>query len=156
MDSATSLILGALFGWEGYKMIKWVRDPNFDGGCCKGCTDNEEELGETYQDLCGCCTEKSECKSAGECKCGENVDEEVCLIVSCSIQTVDLVTGSPTMHVAYLATPTVLGVVHIGSLRGLVLDLSVLFSPFLSLLSCSFMYSSSLSFTLIWEYLGSG
>ena len=85
VDSATSLILGALFGWEGYKMIKWVRDPNFDGGCCKECTGNAEELGESYRDLCDCCTEKNECKIAGECKCGGNVGEEVCLIVSCSI-----------------------------------------------------------------------
>ena len=129
LDSATSLILGALFGWEGYKMIKWVRDPNFDGGCCKEClpSGNAEELGESYRDLCECCTENIECKTAGECKCGRNNGEEVCLIVSYSIQTDDFVTGSPTMHacVAYLTTWTVLGVAHIGSLRGLVLYLSV-------------------------------
>lgn len=93
VDSVTSLILGALFGWEGYKMIKWVRDPNFDGGCCKEClpSGNAEELGESYRDLCDCCIDKSECKNAGECKCGGNVAEEVCFIVSCSIQTVDFV-----------------------------------------------------------------
>ena len=147
VDSATSLILGALFGWEGYKMIKWVRDPNFDGGCCKECpsaSSNAEELGESYLDLCDCCTEKSECKNAGECKCGGNVGEEVCLIVSCSIQKVDIVTGSLAMYAAYLATRTVLGVAHIGSLRGLVLNWSVPFS-FVSIhgLSCSFMYSAS-------------
>jgi len=78
VDSATSLILGVLFGWEGYKMIKWVRDPNFDGGCCKEClpSGNAEELGESYRDLCDCCTEKTECKTAGECKCGGNIGEE--------------------------------------------------------------------------------
>ncbi|KAF8524111.1 hypothetical protein BU17DRAFT_43214, partial [Hysterangium stoloniferum] len=87
VDSATSLILGVLFGWEGYKMVKWVRDPNFDGGCCKDGhpSGNAEELGESYRDLCDCCTEKSECKNARECKCEGNLGEEVCLIVSCSI-----------------------------------------------------------------------
>ena len=149
LDSATSLILGALFGWEGYKMIKWVRDPNFDGGCCKEClpSGNAEELGESYRDLCDCCTDKVECKTAGECKCGRNIGEEVSLIVSYSIQTDDFVTGSPTMHVAYLATWKVLGVAHIGSLRGLVLNLSV--PSFFCHHSCSFMYSFSLSFILI-------
>ena len=140
VDSATSMILGVLFGWEGYKMIKWVRDPNFDGGCCKEClpSGNAEELGESYRDLCDCCIEKSECKNAGECKCGGNVGEEVYLqIVPCSIQTVDFVTGSPTMHVAHLAIRTVLGVAHIDSLKGLVLNLLVLFflSPFTACLA---------------------
>ena len=88
VDSATSLILGALFGWEGYKMIKWVRDPNFDGGCCKECLPpgNAAELGESYRDLCKCCIEKIECKTAGECKCVGNIVEEVCFF-SCFLQT---------------------------------------------------------------------
>jgi hypothetical protein len=76
VDSATSLVLGLLFFWEGYKMIRWVRDPDFDGGCCKDCRimaggggSGAEELGERYRDLCDCCTEKSECRDAGECRC---------------------------------------------------------------------------------------
>lgn len=153
VDSATSLVLGALFGWEGYKMIKWVRDPSFDGGCCKEClpSGNAEELGESYRDLCDCCTEKSECKNAGECKCGVKVGEEVCLIVSCSIQTGEFMSGSPTMHVAYLATWRVLSVARIRSLRELVLNRSVPFFFFATVhrLSCLFMYSSLLSFTLM-------
>ena len=36
-------------------------------------------------------------------------------------------TGSPAMHVAYLATWTVLSVAHIGLLKGLVLNLSASF-----------------------------
>lgn len=57
-------------------MIRWVRDPDFDGGCCKDCRimasgggGGAEELGERYRDLCDCCTEKSECREAGECRC---------------------------------------------------------------------------------------
>jgi hypothetical protein len=75
VDSATSLILGFLFFWEGYKLIKWVRDPEFDGGCCKKChvPGDAAELGESYKDLCECCIEKTECRDAGECKCGEEV-----------------------------------------------------------------------------------
>lgn len=69
VDSATSLILGLLFCWEGYKMIKWVRDPDFDGGCCKKCHPAKDAAGESYRDLCDCCVGKSECKDAGECKC---------------------------------------------------------------------------------------
>ncbi|KAF9476815.1 hypothetical protein BDN70DRAFT_811637 [Pholiota conissans] len=77
VDSATSIILGFLFLWEGYKIIKWVRDPAFDGGCCKDCRvpGDVEELGECYRDLCECCAEKSECKEAGECKCSDDVAE---------------------------------------------------------------------------------
>lgn len=84
VDSATSLILGILFGWEGFKMIRWVSNPAFDGGCC----DHEgkkpavrdgstAELGQQYRDLCECCLEKSECKESGECKCGGSDDASV-------------------------------------------------------------------------------
>lgn len=86
VDSATSLVLGLLFFWEGYKTIRWVRDPDFDGGCCKECRvvasasgGGAEELGERYRDLCDCCAEKSECRDAGECKCvgPGNLDRDV-------------------------------------------------------------------------------
>lgn len=84
VDSATSLILGLLFGWEGVKMIRWVRNPAFDGGCCdhdgKKSTLHDSgtaELGEQYRDLCECCLEKSECKESGECKCADSEDASV-------------------------------------------------------------------------------
>jgi len=85
IDSATSLILGLLFFWEGYKLIKWVRDPDFDGGCCKKChpVDDAQELGESYRDLCDCCVEKTECKDAGECKCGGSVGEVRLAVCRC-------------------------------------------------------------------------
>ena len=59
-------------------------------------------------------------------------------IISCSIiQKVNFVTGSLTINAAYPATRTVLGVAHIKSLRGLVLNLSVpfLLSPFTAYLA---------------------
>ncbi|KAF8198629.1 hypothetical protein BJ912DRAFT_952150 [Pholiota molesta] len=92
VDSATSIILGFLFFWEGYKIIKWVRDPNFDGGCCKECRDvgAAEELGECYRDLCECCAEKSECKEAGECKCSPtSAGEEAIATTCCSSPSTD-------------------------------------------------------------------
>lgn len=82
VDGATSIVLGLLFGWEGYKMIKWVRDPDFDGGCCGSCKVpavalHSAELGEQYKDLCECCSEKSECRDSDECKCaGEDVQSQ--------------------------------------------------------------------------------
>ena len=84
VDSATSIVLGLLFAREGYKMIQWVRDPSFDGGCCKTCKTPNAPLGdpeagdvildESYKDLCDCCVEKSECKEAGFCVCGHKRD----------------------------------------------------------------------------------
>lgn len=83
IDSATSLILGLLFARESYKMITWVRNPEFDGGCCSDCRvprgDRTAELGEQYRDLCGCCLEKEECKLAQQCKCEAPSDTSVCI-----------------------------------------------------------------------------
>jgi len=85
VDSATSIILGGLFGWEGVKMIKWVRDPNFDGGCCchdagkngadacnRDKAEDWKELQQPYRDLCECCLNKAECKESGSCQCGSS------------------------------------------------------------------------------------
>lgn len=75
VDSATALVLGWLFSWEGYEMLRWVQDPAFDGGCCRSCADvtPPDELAETYKDLCGCCAEKEDCKDQEKCGCGESV-----------------------------------------------------------------------------------
>ncbi|KAJ7591519.1 hypothetical protein C8J56DRAFT_782678 [Mycena floridula] len=85
VDSATALLLGVLFGYEGFKMIRWVLDPAFDGGCCDTChlrkpLDPEPavQLPEQYRDLCPCCEDKEECKSSGECKCGPEISERQC------------------------------------------------------------------------------
>ncbi|KAF8463558.1 hypothetical protein JB92DRAFT_3066470 [Gautieria morchelliformis] len=94
VDSATSLLLGVLFGWEGWKMVRWVRSPEFDGGCCGDCGPKKKaaaalpagtaELGEQYQDLCACCVNKSECKESGECKCGgDTAADEVSVRSGC-------------------------------------------------------------------------
>lgn len=77
VDSATSLLLGILFGWEGWKMVRWVCDPAFDGGCCAHCVPHKNaslpfgasELGEVNRDLCDRCMENSECRESDECKC---------------------------------------------------------------------------------------
>ncbi|KAH7888633.1 hypothetical protein F5I97DRAFT_1854244 [Phlebopus sp. FC_14] len=34
VDSATAIIIGLLFGWEGLKMVRWAQDREFNGGCC--------------------------------------------------------------------------------------------------------------------------
>ncbi|KIJ15946.1 hypothetical protein PAXINDRAFT_11520 [Paxillus involutus ATCC 200175] len=44
-DSVTAIVIGLLFGWEGFKMVRWARHEDFDGGCCtdcrpRNCTDN--------------------------------------------------------------------------------------------------------------------
>lgn len=82
VDSATSLILGLLFGREAWKMISWVRDPEFNGGCCADCKQprltTDAELGQQYHDLCDCCLEKDECKSSGVCVCEKDAEESVC------------------------------------------------------------------------------
>ncbi|CAK5275239.1 unnamed protein product [Mycena citricolor] len=75
VDSATSIVLGLFFGWEGYKMLRWVTNPAFDGGCCahdRPATihlEDGKELQEPYRDLCECCLNKSECKEADSCQC---------------------------------------------------------------------------------------
>ncbi|KIK77327.1 hypothetical protein PAXRUDRAFT_835022 [Paxillus rubicundulus Ve08.2h10] len=36
-DSVTAIVIGLLFGWEGFKMVRWARHKDFDGGCCSDC-----------------------------------------------------------------------------------------------------------------------
>lgn len=40
IDSTVAIILGLFFLYQGYEMITWARDKNFNGGCCKTCTSN--------------------------------------------------------------------------------------------------------------------
>jgi len=84
VDSATSLLLGILFGWEGWKMVRWVCDPAFDGGCCGHCGPHKKsvppvgaaELGEISRDLCERCLQNSECRVSDECKCEKVASDE--------------------------------------------------------------------------------
>jgi hypothetical protein len=87
LDGATSILLGLLFGWEGWKMVQWVQDPEFNGGCCKTCMPADIAIGHTrppspkYQDLCSCCLEKDICRQSDKCKCdSESIDEEASVI----------------------------------------------------------------------------
>jgi hypothetical protein len=38
INSAVAIMLGCFFLHEGWQMIAWARNKNFDGGCCKKCT----------------------------------------------------------------------------------------------------------------------
>lgn len=66
-------------------MIRWVRDPEFNGGCCghhkRPRLATDAELAEEYRDLCHCCLEKEECKTSDECKRDPNSEESVSLQV---------------------------------------------------------------------------
>ncbi|EJC99329.1 uncharacterized protein FOMMEDRAFT_94580 [Fomitiporia mediterranea MF3/22] len=81
VDDATSLILGILFAREAWKMLSWVSNPEFNGGCCGGCAHNgpkiekDAELAEQYRDLCECCYEKEECRDADTCKCSTSSED---------------------------------------------------------------------------------
>lgn len=85
MDSATAIILGLFFAWEGVKMIRWASNKKFTGGCCEDCADppprGDAELGTVYRDICGCCAEKEACRSADECKCTIAKDNKTVSIV---------------------------------------------------------------------------
>ncbi|KAG2113199.1 uncharacterized protein F5147DRAFT_65633 [Suillus discolor] len=36
VDSATAIMIAMLFGWEGFKMIRWASNDKFNGSCCCG------------------------------------------------------------------------------------------------------------------------
>lgn len=82
LDGATSILLGHLFAWEGVKMVRWARDPNFDGGCCSSChipahvanIPIELENGQGYKDICGCCSEKEACSQTDKCQCPSDTE----------------------------------------------------------------------------------
>ena len=38
IDSAVAMLLGCFFLHEGWQMIAWARNKNFNGGCCKTCS----------------------------------------------------------------------------------------------------------------------
>jgi len=77
VDGATSIILGFLFAWEGIKMVRWARSPEFTGGCCGSCQivgdlRGDAELGEVHRDICECCSEKENCRDSSECRCSDD------------------------------------------------------------------------------------
>ncbi|EJU03403.1 hypothetical protein DACRYDRAFT_115560 [Dacryopinax primogenitus] len=89
VDSATSLVLGLLFGREGWGMVSWARGEQFDGGCCRDCAPprleggrREGEMSEQYRDICDCCEKREECRTSKACRCGDcstqHVQDEGC------------------------------------------------------------------------------
>ncbi|KAF9257951.1 hypothetical protein L218DRAFT_964892 [Marasmius fiardii PR-910] len=92
VDSATSIVLGLMFGWEGWKMWRWARSPDFDGGCCSSCSDRpcNKDIeaascsGRTMVDTCG--TKKDPCGCcSGEGAMVELVEKKKDLCECCSL-----------------------------------------------------------------------
>lgn len=114
VDAATAIVLGFFFGWEGMKMVRWARDPEFSGGCCKDCrpVEGQVELGEQYRDICSCCSEKEECKLSDACKCSDEIrtteGEQASLSLGATSRTVGL---------TYALSPLP-GLLHSGQLKG--------------------------------------
>lgn len=90
VDSAACVLLSILFAREAWKMLRWVTDPEFNGGCCGACAQpkakdetstssksaammdgkvKDEEKAEDYRDLCECCFKNDECRDSDVCKC---------------------------------------------------------------------------------------
>ena len=60
IDSAVAIILGLFFAHQGYEMISWARNSQFDGGCCQSCGPSvalEVNVRRT-ENRCECCTGK--------------------------------------------------------------------------------------------------
>jgi hypothetical protein len=68
-------------------MVRWASSSQFGGGCCpahgSAVVENGGELGRVYRDICECCSEKTECRNAEECKCPEMVPGEVPRVRGC-------------------------------------------------------------------------
>lgn len=48
------MVLSTLFGWEGYKMVRWASSAEFTGGCCDDCKempDSESSVNEKDVEL---------------------------------------------------------------------------------------------------------
>ncbi|KDR84363.1 hypothetical protein GALMADRAFT_220132 [Galerina marginata CBS 339.88] len=92
VDGATSMVLSILFGWEGFKMVRWASSSEFTGGCCEEDhhhgTEPESEPSEKDAELGisakakptsgsrqGSCPTGDACKSGPECKSAPESDE---------------------------------------------------------------------------------
>lgn len=58
VDSAVAILLGFFFLREGYEMIAWARNKDFNGGCCKTCStappvNSDGQVDATSTDSCG-------------------------------------------------------------------------------------------------------
>jgi len=71
------MVLSLLFGWEGYKMLRWAGSKEFTGGCCEHCRitpgasgkENDVEINvlAAVKDKCDCCSESEK----GSCNAEE-------------------------------------------------------------------------------------
>ena len=72
MDSVIAILLGFFFLREGWEMISWARNKDFNGGCCKTCsTPSNTTISnqQTKLDKCDCCPNdnKKECTEDTAC-----------------------------------------------------------------------------------------
>jgi len=71
VDGAVALVLGMYFAEEGVRMVRWARNPNFNGGCCGSCS-----ISQPRHNRCDCCREKQACKEADRCMCARGSEQE--------------------------------------------------------------------------------
>lgn len=100
IDSVVAILLGFFFLYQGWDMIRWARDKDFNGGCCKTCStpsnnaaisDNCSEtcsaastchneatplLDNKDKQKCECCLNNTECKKNGHCVCKPLPDDK--------------------------------------------------------------------------------
>lgn len=81
VDSATAIVIALLFGWEGFKMVRWAQDKDFTGGCCahhheKTSSSNPVAAPTIPVQSCAnsCCTDSCQCSKEEV----EAVVESVC------------------------------------------------------------------------------
>ncbi|KAI6040253.1 hypothetical protein EDC04DRAFT_1526804 [Pisolithus marmoratus] len=79
VDSATAIVIAMLFGWEGFKMVRWAQDKNFSGGCCA-------HLHEKTSNANSAATPTSPVQSCANTSCADSCQcakEEVEAVVEC-------------------------------------------------------------------------
>lgn len=71
IDSAIAIILGFFFFYEGWGMIRWARDKDFNGGCCKTCSTSPVPVSFSNETK----TPAVECGGIKTNQCGNGNDE---------------------------------------------------------------------------------
>lgn len=76
LDSAIAIVLGFFFLYEGWEMISWARDKDFNGGCCKTCSSSPNAMSFVNPHTItstSCCDQKEKCDgSANKPACNAN------------------------------------------------------------------------------------
>ncbi|KAF9559569.1 hypothetical protein CPC08DRAFT_666299 [Agrocybe pediades] len=105
LDGATSMVLSILFGWEGYKMLRWAGSKEFTGGCCEHCRIESSAKGEGLKDLesggdangvmekCDCCSDDEKEKEKEDAVGPPNGDISITSETATGIALPEKVTG---------------------------------------------------------------